>query len=194
MKTQQLSYSYDPQAQALTIFIDGKAAGGFRGPLAEKKYMELLGVVPITITTMNSDQFKKTLIRQFHAAMAKQGIMQHKTDILAGYGVESTSDLTIDQLKELVDRYSTGDRAKRAEAPATLRGLRSDLLTILDRMGIRPTGGDWTAVNDFCLKHTGKMIYQMDEIELRKARRQFHSISDFMQTKIQSQVNNSKLN
>lgn len=180
MKTATISYTYDPEACQITILVDGKASGGFIGPVAERKFQGLLSSgALIALTNMNSEQYKKLLIRQFHAALATQGIMEHKESILVGCGVEHTTELTIDQLKELVLQYSTGSRKERADAPATLRMLRSEILTILAKMNITCTGGDWTAVNEFCMKHAGKMIYQMDEVELRKARRQFNSIFDW---------------
>ena len=180
MKIQALTYSYDPTARSLTIYIDGKPRGGFLGAMAERKFNELLtSGAEISITAMNKDAFKKILIRNFHAALATQGIMAHKESIVAGYGVESTSELNIDQLKELVAKYSTGERSKRADDPADIRTLRSDILTVLNKIGIYVTGNNWDAVNSFCLDKAGKLLYQMNKEELVKARKQFNSILDW---------------
>lgn len=184
MKTTTLTYTYDPTMRQLTIFIDGKARGGFFGPDAERQFNKLLlSGAEINITGMNAEAFKKVLIRNFHAALATQGIMDHKESILSGYGVESTTELTIDQLKEVVAAYSTGPRHKRADDPADVRSLRSDILTVLNKLGIYTVNNDWHQVNEYCMKHAGKMLYQMNKEELVKARKQFNSILDWSDKK-----------
>lgn len=184
MKTQTLTYSYDPTARCLTIYIDGKPRGGFLGATAERKFNELLtSGAEISITAMNKDAFKKILIRNFHAALATQGIIDHKESIISGYGVASTTELDIDQLKELVAKYSTGERSKRADDPADIRTLRSDILTVLNKLNIYVTGNNWDAVNSFCLGKTGKLLYQMNKEELVNARKQFNSILDWQEKK-----------
>jgi hypothetical protein len=153
MKTQTFTYAYDPTIRQLTIFIDGKARGGFFGPDAERQFNKLLDSgAEINITAMNAEQFKKNLIRNFHAALASQGIMDHKQSILSGFGVESTSDLTIDQLKEAVATYSTGERKPVVPAKSDdpqVRAMRSEMLTICNKMGIYATNDDWSTVNRF---------------------------------------------
>ncbi len=193
MKTQTLTYSYDPTARSLTIFIDGKPRGGFFGATAERKFNELLtSGAEISITAMNSEAFKKILIKNFHAAIAKQGIMAHKESIIAGYGVQSTTELNIDQLKELVAKYSTGERSKRADDPADIRTLRSDILTVLNKLNIYVTGNNWDAVNSFCMDKTGKLLYQMSKDDLEKARKQFNSILDWNKKKT-DEINRQKM-
>jgi hypothetical protein len=181
MKTKTISYTYDPQMRMLTILQDGKIRGGFIGSNAEKQFYNMLEKEAEINIVMNSEEFKKSLIRRFHAAMATQGIMDHKESILAGYGVEHTTDLSIDQLKELVAHYSTGkqSRDKRADDPAQVRSLRSDLLTICQKMNIYATNDDWTRVNDFFMKHTKKLMFDLTEEELLKARKQFNSLLDW---------------
>lgn len=55
----------------------------------------------------------KAKIREFHALMARQGIMHQKENLLAGYGVESTKELTCEQLCELVETLKNNDRNKQ---------------------------------------------------------------------------------
>jgi hypothetical protein len=193
MKTQTLTYSYDPTARSLTIYIDGKPRGGFLGASAERKFNELLtSGAEISITAMNAEAFKKILIRNFHAALATQGIIDHKESIISGYGVESTTELNIDQLKELVAKYSTGSRSKRADDPADIRTLRSDILTVLNKLEIYVTGNNWDAVNSFCMDKTGKLLYQMSKDDLEKARKQFNSILDWNKKKT-DEINRKKM-
>lgn len=194
MKTQTLTYTYDPATRSLTILIDGKPRGGFMGPGAERKFSSLLLTgADISITAMNQEVLKKILIRNFHAALSAQGIMTHKESIISAYGVESTKQLNIEQLKELVTKYSTGLRSKRADDPADIRTLRSDILTILNKLGIYVTGSNWDAVNSFCMDKTGKLLYQMNKEELVNARRQFNKILDWTTTK-QADIERLKLN
>jgi len=151
MKTQTLTYTYDPTLRQLTAFVDGRPRGGFFGPDAERQFEKLLLTdVEINITGMNAKAYKKVLIRNFHAALASQGIMENKVDILAAYGVESTTELTIDQLKEALAVYSTGQRKTPAKADdPRVPAMRSEMLTICNKMGIYATNDDWSRVNEF---------------------------------------------
>jgi len=150
MKTKTLTYNYDPDSRQLTILLDGKPRGGFIGPEGEKRFLSLLDTdAQINITAMTAEAFKKVLIRQFHAALAGGGIMDHKESILAGYGADSTSELTIDQLKEVVAIYSGRKPVKSVEVTPEVRAMRSELLTICNKMGIYVTNDDWSAVNHF---------------------------------------------
>ena len=181
MKTQTLTYTYDPSARSLTMIIDGKPRGGFWGPVAERKFNNLLDTdAEIQFTNMDTDNVKKSLIRRFHAALAHQGIMDHKPDILGRYEVESTTDLTTDQLRDLVNEFSN---YSRQVDNARIRSLRSDLLTLCNKMGVYVNNTDWSAVNDFFMKHCKKLMYQMDEADLVKARKQFNSILGWTEEK-----------
>ncbi|MEI8007865.1 MAG: hypothetical protein WCI48_16795, partial [Bacteroidota bacterium] len=87
----------------------------------------------IQFTNMDTDNLKKTLIRRFHAALAHQGIIDHKDTILDRYNVDSTKDLNTHQLKELVDEFSGYSRQVDS---ARIRTLRSELLTLCNKMGV----------------------------------------------------------
>ncbi len=196
METKTITYTYDPTARMFAITVNGKLRGGFVGATSEKKFYEALeSGADISISNyMKSEEYKKALIRRFHAALAARGVMSHKGDIISAYGVGHTTELSIDQLKELLVKYSTQTREKRADDPARIRALRSDLLTICQKMDIYATNDDWTKVNDFFMKHTGKLLYDLTEDELVKARKQFNSILDW-HAKKQNELNKlSKLN
>ncbi len=180
MKKDRYTYGYDAQANAVCIYENGEFKGYFTDSYADKLFKRLLTTDDnLTLTNMVSNNYRNHLIRAFHACLARQGIMEHKADILSGYGVESTTELTNEQLQELIDKYSV-TREKTSTADAEVRRLRSDILVILNKMGIYATNNDWTAVNDFCLKHTKKMLFQMTVPELKKARRQFNAIADYV--------------
>ncbi|MGI6342007.1 MAG: hypothetical protein ACOXZ9_03380 [Bacteroidales bacterium] len=177
---EKYTYGYDAQANAVCIYENGEFKGYFTDSYADKLFKRLLTTDGnLTLTNMVSNNYRNHLIRTFHACLAKSGIMEHKESILSGYGVESTTELTNEQLQELIDRYSV-NREKTSTADVEVRRLRSDILVILNKMGIYATNNDWTAVNDFCLKHTKKMLFQMSVEELKKARRQFNAIADYV--------------
>ena len=196
METKTIKFTYDPTARMFAITVDGKLRGGFVGAVAETKFYQALeSGADISISNiMKSEEYKKALIKRFHAALAAKGIMAHKADIISAYGVEHTTELTIDQLKELLEKYSTQSREKRASDPARVRALRSDLLTICQKMDVYATNDDWTKVNDFFMKHTGKMLFDLNEQELVKARKQFNSILDWHINKQNENRKLSKLN
>ena len=146
MKTKTITYNYDPDSRSLTILVDGRPRGGFIGPEGEKRFLSLLDTdAQINITAMTQEALKKALIRKFHAVLAKEGMMEHKEALLAGYGVESTTELTIDMLKQLIARIEL----IRVNDDPRLRAMRSELLTICNKMNIYVTNDDWSSVNHF---------------------------------------------
>lgn len=176
MKTKdKLTYDYDPGLQRLTAKINGADKGGFVGAHAEREFSRLLETgANINFTDM-SDSQRKARVRRLRAIWIKLGIDQHREAILEPFGVTSTADLSLDQLDELITRFSA-----EANKPANelIRTLRSDVLTQLNRLGIYTTNGDWTAVNNFLMsdKIAGKVLYNLNEEELRVLRKKLHSI------------------
>jgi len=178
MKTQTITYTYDPMARALTVFVDGKPRGGFIGPDAETRFNGLLlSGAQINMTDMDTKSNHNARVRQLRALWIKQGIDQYRDAILEPYGVGSTADLNDAQLDELINRYDPGALAKSAATPE-IRALRSELLGICQQMGIYQTNNDWGKVNAFFMnkKIAGKMLWQLGEPELLMLRRKLHSI------------------
>lgn len=177
MKNQNTTYTFDPEASRLYIFRDGKNIGGFMGPSAEKQFAKLLETDnEISITTMDKESLRKSLTRRLRALWIKQGVDKFRGDILAGYGVESTADLNIDQLKELIAKFSNETNKPGSEE---IRRLRSNVLVILDRMGIY-NPQDWTRVNEYMMnpRIAGKLLYQMNPDELRTLARKLRAIEE----------------
>jgi hypothetical protein len=176
MKTEEkVIYQYDPACNRLNIVINGSASGGFVGPSAERQFNRLLDSgAEINITDM-SNAIKNARVRRLRAIWFKLGIDQHREAILEPFGVSSTADLNLEQLDELITRFSA-----EANKPANelIRKLRSDVLSQLNRLGIYSTNGDWAAVNNFLMsdKIAGKVLYNLNEEELRVLRKKLHSI------------------
>lgn len=196
MKTQTITYNYDPEARSLTILVDGKPKGGFIGSEGEKRFIALLDTeAKINITTMNAEAYRKTLIRQFHAALANRGLMAHKEVILATYGVESTTELTIDQLKEVLSAYSSQPKPVTAlRDDPDVRAMRSEMLTICNKMGIYVTNDDWSAVNRFFSdpRIAGKTLNKLSYEELTALVPKMRSILT-KHLKAQVEINRQKL-
>ena len=112
---------------------------------------------------------KKLKIKTFHALLARLGYMSYKADMLCGYGVESTSELEVWELDELIQRLRDEELARRHKHDAELRSLRSIVLTILQRMGIYKDSRSWRQVNEYLLnpRIAGKLLYELKPDELR---------------------------
>lgn len=109
--------------------------------------------------------------KHFHALLEELGIRERKADILSGYGVESTTQLTDDQLVQLIGRL---EEQKRSIEENAVRLHRSRVLRLLTDMGVyyvipgEPKEACWRRVNDFLSspRIAGKVLYRMSSIEL----------------------------
>lgn len=183
-----IHYTFDPVAQSLTIWQDGKPRGGFRGEAAQRRFLELQDDETIIITDMETKNKHSKLVRMLRAMWIKQGIDDYRGDILRAYGVYSTTDLSVQQLEELIKKY-------RNTPPANdnIRRLRSEALTVLNKIGIYADNDDWSSVNNYMMdkRIAGKLMYQMDEYELQGLIRKLRSI---LRKRTQDIRNNPQLN
>jgi hypothetical protein len=166
-------YEYDPSALILNIIKNGKPFGGFKGPAAEVQFQRLLETgADITISDM-SNSIKNARVRRLRARWVKQGIDQYRDAILQEYGVSSTADLNLQQLDELIDRFSN-----KTEVTTHTRTLRSDVMVTLDRLGVYVDNGDWQRVNAFLMQPriAGKLLYQMSDDELLALNRKLRAM------------------
>jgi len=190
-ETSEITYEYDPVQQRLFIYENGKHVGGFHQQNAEKQFTRLLeSGAKISIVTMSSEIKRKQLVRRLRASWIKQGIDKHREHILSGYGVESTADLTVPQLEELITIYNP-----KQPPPEAIRKLRSIVLKILTSMGIY-IDGNWDEVNRYMLdpRICGKVLYQLNENELQVLIRKLNSIADKKEEKDAYMKRISKLN
>lgn len=166
-------YEYDPSALILNIIKNGKSFGGFKGPAAEVQFQRLLETgADITISDM-SNSIKNARVRRLRAMWVKQGIDQYRDAILQEYGVSSTADLNLQQLDELIDRFSN-----KTEVTTRTRTLRSDVMVTLDKLGVYVDNGDWQRVNAFLMQPriAGKLLYQMSDDELLALNRKLRAM------------------
>lgn len=174
MKTMYtIIYEYDPKALVLNIIKNGKPIGGFTGQEAEHQFQRLLdSEVEIKITDM-SESIRRARVRRLRAMWNKQGIDQYREAIMEPYGVTSTADLDLQQLDELIDRFSN-----KLEVTSRTRALRSDVLVVLDKLGVYADNGDWKRVNAFLMQSriAGKMLFQLNDEELTSLNRKLQSM------------------
>lgn len=104
-----------------------------------------------------------------HALLNEVGIMESKSSLLEGYGVEHTTELTDQDLVHLVDRLTNMKHKKESFQDADKKRWRSNLLSLLNKYGLYVTNDDWTQVNAFLLnkKIGGKILYEMNVEELQ---------------------------
>lgn len=210
MKAQKkkLIYRYDPAAERLSIWEDERNRGGFLGKNATRELMRLIESSTgsdsdplIEFTTMKTDgstgspseSQRKQKIQRLRAIWISQGIDQHREVILDSYGVKSTADLTHEQLDELIAQYSA---ANNRPASDEVRRLRSNVLTLLTRMGIYKNDDDWARVNQYMMnpRIAGKLLYLMTEPELKTLVRKLHSIMAKQQKAVDEEVRRAFLN
>lgn len=177
-KIAKITYKFDPDQKILTAFSESQMKFGFMGDLAVSKFMELLDTdAQIEIEDMKESTEHSRKVRAIRAIWHKMGIDQYRADILSAYGVISTKDLTNAQLDELIKKYS---QEYNRPANDDIRRLRSEILTLLQKLGIYATNNDWTAVNNYLLsdKIAGKLLMHLSIDEMLKLRKKLHSITD----------------
>lgn len=125
-----------------------------------------------------NDEKLKQKRKEFNALLAGNMMLQAKPYMLESYGVTSTLDLTEDALDELIARARRIMYGKEDEPDKELRTLRHKCLRIIAEIGIDTK--DWENVNRFMLNpHVcGRMLYELDEEELRAFRMKLYAIRD----------------
>lgn len=136
-------------------------------------------------------------IARFHTLLSKTGLTANKADMLAGFEVNSTKDLTREQIEVLNTRLQEIlDEKSDEKTPLAIRRKRSTILDLLTQMGIYKGSSAWTAVNKFLLdpRIAGKLLYEMDEVELDKLARKLRLLKrkqDSKQAELDRQAQNN---
>lgn len=114
-----------------------------------------------------------------HRLLFKLGALESKTDILAGYGVKSTTELSEQTIDQLIERLTTGVNNRNETSPE-IRRWRSNVMVLINKCGVYATNGDWSAVNKFMLhpRISGKLLYELDIDELKKLCNKLRFIAD----------------
>lgn len=118
---------------------------------------------------------KNRLIAKLHILMNQKEIdADTKADIYSGYGVRSSKEMTLEQLSDLVSRLEGKQVYGAAPVSVSIKALRSEVLLLLTAShwssNSRKQGlnlpNDWSVLNPFIERHTGKLLPAMSEEEL----------------------------
>jgi hypothetical protein len=163
----RFTYQYETSTPKFTTFEDGKPRGGFVGTHAIKQlFAALMRGAHVTFVDMDIQKEKSKKVQELRGAWISLGIDNMRAEIIKPYGVESTKDLTIEQLDELLKRFSA--KYFRTPPDAEGRRLRSIALTLLTKYGVYSNNDDWHSVNRFLMDRriAGKLMFEMDTDEL----------------------------
>lgn len=110
----------------------------------------------------------KTLIRRFYGLLAEKNLRHQKDALLDGFGVESTKDLTINQLLALIETL-TRIESPKTEVSKELREARSAVLKALETLDVKAINNNWDHVNNYLKQPriAGKVLYQCTVEELK---------------------------
>jgi hypothetical protein len=194
MSKNELSYTYDPVNERLTITDGGRNMGGFVGRMATKQWLKLLQQgKDITLKDMDREPERKQKVKRLRALWIAQGIDNYREAIMEPYGVTSTADLTLDQLDGLIGIYTS-----EAQKPVTetTRKLRSQVLTLLQKLGVYATNDDWHSVNRYLInpRIAGKLLYQMNDNEMKALTRKLRAIIAKEREKLEYELKLSMMN
>lgn len=123
---------------------------------------------------------KNKLIQQLQILMKQQNITEHKEAFYSSYGVTSSKAMTEEQLQDAIVRLGGKPTQGREKVNADVRYLRSQVLKVLTSPS--PSGlnipNDWDTLNKFIKDRQGKLLSKMTIEELKKFKKQLHSIRD----------------
>lgn len=112
---------------------------------------------------------KKRLLRSFHASLARAGMMKNKPDILKSFGVESSTELTEEELQQVIDKM-TGEADKwRKRVLAAIFGWTKDIgfdYDIKKVKGIACRATGYSKFNDIPVSRLRDIYYEF----VRKSR------------------------
>ena len=165
---------YNPIKQEIFFLENGRLTHGFVGKIASTKFFDACGDKNTDVMIVDRSKDEKTAkIRQFHAILAKKGLLDLKYDIIAQYGVESSKDLTVEQLDEQINALNA------TETSESVRSERSSVLYLLGKLEINGSKEEgWDMVNNYLKQPriAGKTLYEMNTQELRDCVKKLRAI------------------
>ena len=104
----------------------------------------------------------------------------NRSEILALWGASSFDSMSDDQLQACGQFMEQAHRTKTTEPTDAVRRLRSQVMTLINKIGKYAVPNDWTEVNRFLLqkKISGRLLYMLEEHELIALVRKLRAIND----------------
>ncbi|MBN1187012.1 MAG: hypothetical protein JXB49_32340 [Bacteroidales bacterium] len=132
--------------------------------------------------------------QRFNALLAVGQMMSAKEHILSAYGVKSTTELTVEQLNDAINRVEKLVEYKNQQVTAEIRKWRHKCLRMMNDCGVDTN--NWDAVNAFMLnpRISGKHLYELDVNGLQILHRKLHSVLKNKQIKRQENERLALLN
>ena len=120
---------------------------------------------------------KTQKIKKFHALLAVNQMMAAKVHVLAGFGVDSTLQLTVEELDQAIERLQNLHFQKSEPVSDEIRTWRHKCLKAMSKY---VDTRDWSRVNAFLLdkRILGKHLYEANLAELQTLHKKLHSIKD----------------
>lgn len=118
--------------------------------------------------------------RHINSLMSACRLIPNRTDILALWNVQCYDDLADEEIVELQAFIETAHRCKTTPAPDAIRRLRSQVLSVMTKIGMYTWPDDWVKVNRTLLQRRvcGKLLYMLDAPELQALVRKLRAIGD----------------
>lgn len=129
---------------------------------------------------------RKSLYGKMHALLHELGIMANKGDILSGYGVESSTDLTDEQLLDLIGRLTDMGASRDEERNKEVKKWRSNIILVLTDLGVYKDKESWPQVNHYLLDEriAGKVMYELSVDEMKALHRKLLGILEKHKRKV----------
>lgn len=117
-------------------------------------------------------------VRRINTLMSACRLIPNRADVLSLWNAESYDEMTDAQIVALQAFMETAHRTKTTPAPAAIRQLRSQALSLMNRIGLYASPDDWTKVNRFLLQRRigGRLLYMLDAPDLQALIRKLRAI------------------
>lgn len=168
---------YDIKATELVMINPDGHKSGLTGKRAEQKFMEIIaqGSSEYEIVMTDGEIAKRRkLNKELHYHLNARAVVPALySALLAQHGVESSTQLSVEELEELVSEI------KCLQSPEDVRKERSGILFLLGKLGIRGSVEEgWDAVNNYLRnpRVAGKTLYEMTYQELVECRKRIRAI------------------
>ena len=127
------------------------------------------------------DYQREAKIRRINQLLSACKLTKNRPDVLVLWGANDFEEMTDAALFACQDWLNEAYRCRTSPVPEPVRRLRSQVMTLLNKLGKYAGPDDWTDVNRYLLqrKICGRVLYMLfDEDELRALIRKLRAIGD----------------
>ena len=126
------------------------------------------------------DYLRTAKIRRINQLFSACKLTPNRPDVLALWGANDFEEMTDANLEPCRVFLETAYKCRTTQPTEAVRRLRSQAMTLLNRLGKYATPEDWTEVNRFLLqrKICGRLLYMLNEDEIKGLIRKLRAIAD----------------